>query len=38
VTAFGYTDAIGKTGPGSYTYQVCQTTTAVGSNQVTVTF
>ncbi|SCL35191.1 PKD repeat-containing protein [Micromonospora rhizosphaerae] len=37
VAGSGYTDIIGKSGPGSYTYQVCQATTAICSNQVTVT-
>jgi PKD repeat protein len=38
VTTVAGTDTIGKTGPGGYTYQVCQTTTAICSNQATVTF
>jgi PKD repeat protein len=38
VAGTGYTDTIGKTGPGNYTYRVCQTTTAICSNQATVTF
>jgi PKD repeat protein len=38
VTAFAYSDTTGKTGPGSYTYQICQATLAMCSNQVTVTF
>jgi PKD repeat protein len=38
VAGTGYTDTTGKTGPGRYTYQVCQATAAICSNQVTVTF
>jgi PKD repeat protein len=38
VAGTDYTDTIGKTGAGSYTYKVCQTTTAICSNQATVTF
>jgi PKD repeat protein len=38
VAGTGYTDTTGKTGPGSYTYQVCQATTEICSNQVTVTY
>jgi hypothetical protein len=33
-----YTDRIGGSGPGSFTYQVCEAGTATCSNQATVTF
>jgi thermitase len=38
VAGTGYTDTIGKAGPGSYTYQVCWAATAICSNQATVAF
>ena len=33
-----YTDRIGGSGPGSFTYQVCNAGTNTCSNQATVTF
>jgi PKD repeat protein len=38
VAGSGYTDKLGQTGPGRYTYQVCQVTTSICSNQATVNF
>jgi PKD repeat protein len=38
VAGSGYTDPLGQTGPGRYTYQVCQATTSICSNQATVNF
>jgi PKD repeat protein len=38
VAGSGYTDNLGKTGTGGSTYQVCQATTSICSNQATVNF
>jgi hypothetical protein len=38
VAGSGYTDNLGQNGSGRYTYQVCQATTSICSNQATVNF